>query len=166
MEKDEDENFVKTFDEFYTTNHIQIMKSLLPYLGSNAREIMPIIIKYLELQDALQKRKNGCSPWNCIVTPKECNDLDLANIYQCVKKYLSPSEDQTCKQIIQMKSQIENIKQMQQMFELFQDINLSGSSEEGTSEAENTKENIESTGQNDDSTIDIIKLMQFMKDFS
>lgn len=169
MEKDEDENFVKTFDEFYTTNHIQIMKSLLPYLSSNARETIPVLIKFLEFQDALQKKKEGCSPWNCIVTPKEIDHSNLINIYQVVQKYLSPDEDHICQQIIQLKSQIENMKQMQQMFELFQEMDLSSLNQDQQEVKKDEATFSQDTDKKEDhveSNMDMFKLLQFLKDIS
>lgn len=152
MEKDEDENFVKTFDSFYTNNHIQIMKSLLPYLGSKARDTFPVIIKYLELQDTIRKMKSGCNPLNNMCQTAEINLNDLTSIYQAVKPYLSPDEEQACMQIIQFKSQIDNIKQMQEMISLFQEFQ--------------STEQTESCCEESNQEIDFMKLMQFMKDLS
>ena len=151
MKKEDEENFVKIFDEFYTNNHIQIMKSLLPFLGEKQRVNMPVLIKFLELQDAMQKQKKGCHPWDCVeVSP--VNELtDFIPVYQSIQKYLSASENETIQQLLQLKSQMDNIKQMQQMFEMFQEMNGS-------------EDNCPLDGE--DSNMDIMKLMQFMKDFS
>lgn len=49
-EQDNDNDYVLVFDHFYTNNHIQIMKTLLPYIDSAAMPMLPVMIKYLELQ--------------------------------------------------------------------------------------------------------------------
>ena len=151
MKKEDEENFVKIFDEFYTNNHIQIMKSLLPFLGEKQRVNMPVLIKFLELQDAMQKQKKGCHPWDCVEVSPVTELTDFIPVYQSIQKYLSASENETIQQLLQLKSQMDNIKQMQQMFEMFQEMNGS-------------EDNCPLDGE--DSNMDIMKLMQFMKDFS
>lgn len=151
MKKEDEENFVKIFDDFYTNNHIQIMKSLLPFLSEKQRVHMPVFIKFLELQDAMQKQKAGIHPWKTASAPPVRELIDLIPIYHSVQQYLSASENENIQQMIQLKSQMDNMKQMQQMFALFQDM---------TQTEENDGENKE------DSSPDIMKLMEFMKDFS
>ncbi len=151
MKKEDEENFVKIFDEFYTNNHVQIMKSLLPFLGEKQRVNMPVLIKFLELQDAMQKQKKGCHPWDCVEVSPVKELTDFIPVYQSIQKYLSASENETIQQLLQLKSQMDNIKQMQQMFEMFQEMNGS-------------EDNCPLDGE--DSNMDIMKLMQFMKDFS
>lgn len=151
MKKEDEENFVKIFDDFYTNNHIQIMKSLLPFLSEKQRVHMPVFIKFLELQDAIQKQKAGMHPWKTASAPPVRELTDLIPIYHSVQQYLSAGENENIQQMIQLKSQMDNMKQMQEMFALFQDM---------TQTEENDRENKE------DSTPDIMKLMEFMKDFS
>ena len=151
MKKEDEESFVKIFDEFYTTNHIEIMKSLLPFLSEKQRVTMPVLIKFLELQDAMQKQKKGCHPWDCVEVSPVKELTDIIPVYQSIQKYLSASENETIQQLLQLKSQMDNIKQMQQMFEMFQEMN-------------GTEGNCPIDGE--DSNLDIMKLMQFMKDFS
>ena len=49
-EQDNDNDYVLVFDHFYTNNHIQIMKTLLPYIDSAAMSMLPVMIKYMELK--------------------------------------------------------------------------------------------------------------------
>ena len=48
--EDNDNDYVLAFDHFYTTNHIQILKSLLPFMASESFPMLPVLIKYMELQ--------------------------------------------------------------------------------------------------------------------
>ena len=42
-EQDNDNDYVLVFDHFYTNNHIQIMKTLLPYIDSAAMPMLPVM---------------------------------------------------------------------------------------------------------------------------
>ena len=154
METNDYINYVKIFDEFYTTNHIEILKTILPHLNLSEQLFLPVIIKFLELEDAIAKQKAGCCPWNCRVTPIHEDSGNFQQIYQAIEPYLTPSESQTIQQILQFKSQMENIKQMQQMMSLFQDLNQDNKTEE--------KDN---SSPFDDNSLDLFKIMQLMKDF-
>ena len=46
----EDNDYVLAFDHFYTTNHIQILKSLLPFMENGNFRMLPALIKYMEFQ--------------------------------------------------------------------------------------------------------------------
>ena len=37
----EDNDYVLAFDHFYTNNHIQILKSLLPFMESGSSQMLP-----------------------------------------------------------------------------------------------------------------------------
>ena len=50
-ELDDENDYTLVFDHFYTNNHIQILKSLLPFFGTGASSYLPILIKYLEERD-------------------------------------------------------------------------------------------------------------------
>lgn len=57
----EDNDYVLAFDHFYTTNHIQILKSLLPFMDNKNSSMMPALIKYMELQYTLSLIHKGNS---------------------------------------------------------------------------------------------------------
>lgn len=154
MEKDNLINYVKIFDEFYTTNHIEILKTILPNLSLSEQLFLPVIIKFLELEDAISKQKSGCSPWNCRVLPPKEDAKNMEHIFQSIEPYLTPEEQQTVQQVMQFKSQIENMKQMQQMLSLFQELN-----QEMPKESNDEKKSF------DDDSIDLLKIMQLMKEF-
>lgn len=147
-------NYVKIFDEFYTTNHIEILKTILPNLNISEQLFLPVVIKFLELEDAIIKQKTGCSPWNCRVTPTPEETKDFQKIFQALEPYLSPEEHQTLQQIIQFQSQMENFKQMQQMLSLFQEMNQ-----------DNRNEKNDCSSPFEDNSMDLFKIMQLMKDF-
>ena len=61
-EQDNDNDYVLVFDHFYTNNHIQIMKTLLPYIDSAAMPMLPVMIKYLELQYTIKLVRKNTRP--------------------------------------------------------------------------------------------------------
>ena len=69
-EQDNDNDYVLVFDHFYTNNHIQIMKTLLPYIDSAAMSMLPVMIKYISVniwhqrkRKASSKSSNSCILW-------------------------------------------------------------------------------------------------------
>ena len=61
-EQDNDNDYVLVFDHFYTNNHIQIMKTLLPYIDSAAMSMLPVMIKYMELQYTIKLIRKNARP--------------------------------------------------------------------------------------------------------
>lgn len=120
-----DSDFVMAFDHFYTTNHIQILKSLQPYLGPELASMLPVFVKYLELKHTItlmNHKKLMTLPSACQCTP--ITSLDkitpsvLEDIYQKVHCYLTPEEDQKLQSIRNMMQTFASFQEMQQMMEL------------------------------------------------
>ena len=63
----DDNDYVLAFDHFYTTNHIQILKSLLPFIDNNSANMLPAVIKYMELKHTLSVINSGGRPPACSV---------------------------------------------------------------------------------------------------
>ena len=55
----DDNDYVMAFDHFYTTNHIQILKSLLPFMDNDNFRMLPVLIKYMELKYTLSMIGKG-----------------------------------------------------------------------------------------------------------
>lgn len=128
----EDNDYVLTFDHFYTTNHIQILKSLMPFMDSEISNMLPAVIKYLELKYTLSliNSKTPCFT-NGIFACSSSSDAkqnadpseNLENIYNAIHKYLAPDEENSFKQILSAVRTMKNVREMQQMLELFQSLN-------------------------------------------
>ena len=128
----EDNDYVLAFDHFYTTNHIQILKSLLPFMDSNNSNMMPALIKYMELQYTLSLINKGNSAFTsgiraCSTSSDPKSNAEPAehieNIYKAVRKYLAPNEEKGFQQILSALNTMKNMREMQQMMELFQNLN-------------------------------------------
>lgn len=133
QDNDKDNDYVCAFDHFYTTNHIQILKSLLPFLDSDRLSMLPVMIKYMELECTISLIKEGRRP--CMQTLSACSkeNIDLEKIYHLIKKYLNANENQRMQQMINMSNTVSNFKEMQQMMELFKSMNADSDSSDSNS---------------------------------
>ncbi len=156
-----DSDFVMAFDHFYTTNHIQILKSLLPYLGPELASMLPVFVKYLELKHTitLMKQKklmsipcaSKCTPITSLdkITPSLLED-----IYQTVHCYLTPEEDQKVQNIRGMLQAFASFQEMQQMMELMKAL-----SPEESSTNDNNMQAMLSGLMNNSSSLDIMSML-------
>ncbi|MFG6367287.1 MAG: hypothetical protein K1W16_02460 [Lachnospiraceae bacterium] len=130
----EDNDYVLAFDHFYTTNHIQILKSLLPFMENGNFRMLPALIKYMEFQYTLSLLDKGVSSFSGGIhassldsSIKSASNADptenLEQIYKAVHKYLAPSEEQSFNQILSAIKTMKNFREMQQMMELIQNLN-------------------------------------------
>lgn len=138
---EQENDYVLAFDHFYTNNHIQILKALLPYMDIKNMPMLPVMIKYLELKYTLSLVQNGKSPLNQFYSASNSEhgqDIfmsasvnappELEQIYQSIKKYLTPNEEKVFSQLMQMKRTMNQAKEMQQMMEMFQNMNIDSDS--------------------------------------
>lgn len=128
----EDNDYVLAFDHFYTTNHIQILKSLLPFMDNKNSSMMPALIKYMELKYTLSLINKGASGFDsgiraCGIPSDGKSGTEpvenIEHIYKAVRKYLAPGEEKGFQQIISVINTMKNMREMQQMVELFQNMN-------------------------------------------
>lgn len=129
----DDNDYVLAFDHFYTTNHIQILKSLLPFIEHEGAAMLPAIVKYMELKYTLsliQKGKKGMTDtgiYACSEDKKEKENAGMENnieqIYNAVHRYLTPDEEKGFSQIMSAIQTMKNMREMQQMVEMLQSLN-------------------------------------------
>lgn len=126
----DDNDYVLAFDHFYTTNHIQILKSLLPFIENGGGNMLPAVIKYMELKYTLSVINSGGRRFsqgiNACSAPDGSNaDIsgNLEQIYNAVRRYLAPAEEKSFNQILSAMRAMKNVREMQQMVELFQSMN-------------------------------------------
>ncbi|MDE5700625.1 MAG: hypothetical protein K2I96_25025, partial [Lachnospiraceae bacterium] len=122
----EDNDYVLAFDHFYTTNHIQILKSLLPFMDNDNFRMLPALIKYMELKYTLSQIGKGTPGFTSGIHAssldtgvKATTDMaeNLENIYKAVHKYLAPGEEKNFNQILSAIRTMKNVREMQQMME-------------------------------------------------
>lgn len=130
----DDNDYVLAFDHFYTTNHIQILKSLLPFIEGKNAGMLPVLIKYMELQYTLTlagKHNQSINDSGIFASSdKEPNEKNangvgenIEQIYNAVRRYLAPDEDQKFSQVLSAIRTMKNMREMQQMIEMLQSLN-------------------------------------------
>lgn len=146
-EKKEDASNVMAFDALYTTNQIQKLKVLLPYIEPSMQKHLAVYIKYMEFQYTLNYTKrhpttlSGCG----LSQPEK---PDLRKLCKELSIYSSPEEIRQLEQIQNIIQTFETVQEMTQtmnaMQEIFPDLSLdgladqfSGSSDGGSGQGEN-----------------------------
>lgn len=127
----DDNDYVMAFDHFYTTNHIQILKSLLPFIDNGSGSMLPAMIKYMELKYTLSMINSGQSHLpkgiSACSAPDNLNASgfgdNIEQIYNAIHRYLAPSEERSFNQILSAFRTMKNVQEMQQMMELIQSMN-------------------------------------------
>lgn len=131
-----DENdYASVFDRLYTTNHIQMLKALIPFMDGGAR-YLPVIIKYLELKHTLyiiSEQNKSVLSYAQKSSPKihasQKSSLstdpseNIEKIYNAIHKYLSYDEEKQFSQMLSMLKTVKNIQDMMEMAELFKSLN-------------------------------------------
>lgn len=168
----EDNDYVLAFDHFYTTNHIQILKSLLPFMENGNFRMLPALIKYMEFQYTLSLLDKGAPNFSGGIhassfdsATKSAANTDptenLEQIYKAVHKYLAPNEEQGFSQILSAIKTMKNMREMQLMIELIQSLNPDAGPNMDLS---NIMENL-SPGNENAGGLNMNEMMEMMKMF-
>lgn len=119
--KNEDADSVMAFDALYTTNQIQKMKVLLPYIDSSMQKHLAIYIKYMELQYTINHVKNH--PFQiCGCSIPSSQPPDLRKLCQELCLYSSPEEIKQLEQFQNMLQTLETVQEMSQTMAAMQEI--------------------------------------------
>lgn len=126
-DKKEDAASVMAFDALYTTNQMQKLKVLLPYIEPSMQKHLAVYIKYMELQYTMNYTKrhpttlSGCG----LSQPEK---PDLRKLCKELSLYSSPEEIKQLEQIQNMLQTFETVQEMTQtmnaMKEIFPDLSL------------------------------------------
>lgn len=166
----EDNDYVLAFDHFYTTNHIQILKSLLPFMDNDSFRMLPALIKFMELKYTLSQLDKGTPGFTSGIRASSLDtdagsNTDMAenleNIYKAIHKYLAPNEEKNFNQILSAIRTMKNVREMQQMMELFQTLNPDANS---NMDIGSVMENL-SSGSENANGLNINEIMEMMKLF-
>ena len=126
-EKKEDASNVMAFDALYTTNQIQKLKVLLPYIEPSMQKHLAVYIKYMELQYTMNLTKRHTSALSgCGLSQPAKPDLKKLCRELCL--YSTPEEIRQLEQIQNMLQTLETVQEMTQtmnaMQEIFPDMNM------------------------------------------
>ena len=119
---------VMAFDALYTTNQIQKLKVLLPYIEPSMQKNMAVYIKYMELQYTMRYvRKHPFQISGCSISSDQRPDLQSLCLQ--LSLYSSPEEIKQLEQFRSMIQTMETVQEMSQTFsalkEIFPDMSAS-----------------------------------------
>lgn len=126
-EKQEDASNVMTFDALYTTNQMQKLKVLLPYLEPSMQKHLAVYIKYMELQYTMNYvKRHTATLCGCELTQYE--KPDIRELCRQLRRYSTPEEIRQLEQIENVLQTMETVQEMTQtmnaMKEIFPDMNM------------------------------------------
>lgn len=128
-DKKEDASSVMAFDALYTTNQMQKLKVLLPYIEPSMQRHLAVYIKYMELQYTMNyTKKHSAALSGCGLSQPE--KPDLRKLCKDLSLYSSPEEIRQLEQIQNMLQTFETVQEMTQtmnaMKEIFPDLSTDG----------------------------------------
>lgn len=123
---------ITAFDTLFTTNHIQMLKILMPYFEPPMRKQLTVYIKYLELRYALScfdspsHELYGCAGIHNGhmdgAGPLGKEEFNISKICSELLPYCTNDEKQKIEQISGLFRSMEMYKEMSQTFEIMKDF--------------------------------------------
>ena len=111
---------ITAFDTLYTSNQMQMLKIVLPFMSENIQRFIAIYIKLNELLIAL-RFSNSLKDSYCYAK----QEPDMTNMLKYLSPYLSESEREMMNQFSSMQENMEQFKQMSQMMQMMNDMGAS-----------------------------------------
>lgn len=121
---------IVAFDTLYTTNHMQMLKLLSPYLDLESRHKLAIFIKWQELLYTMNITHHYPSSYRRKDYPGK-KELDMAVLLPLLSPYCSEQEKSMLSQFSQMQSMMNTYRDMAQYMPMLQELMGSFSSSEG-----------------------------------
>ena len=106
---------ITAFDTLYTTNHLQMLKILLPHLQKDMQPHIAVYIKLNEFLFALRFSKD-CKPKSDSGSCKK--EIDIQALICEISPYLSGNEKEMLQKLAEMKDNMEKFKQINQMMQM------------------------------------------------
>lgn len=104
---------VTAFDTLYTSNQLQMLKIVLPYMQEKMQRFIAIYIKLNELMLAFHF-SSGSYPVK--------RETDMTGMLRYLSPYLSDSEKEMMNQFSSMQENMEQFKQMSQMMQMMNEM--------------------------------------------
>jgi len=111
---------VIAFDTLFCTNHIQMLKVMLPYMDNQTQKSMAIYIKFLELSYTLEYFRKHPYPLCGCVEREETPDL--SKMCSELLPYCTESEKAQIEQILNISRSMEMYKEMSQTMEMMKEF--------------------------------------------
>ena len=121
MEKQETDCII-AFDTLYTSNRMQMLKILLPYMQPDMQSYLAVYIKLNELLIAL-RFSGECVSNNPNFQKKK--DLNLPSLTNELSPFLSKEEKDMLHKFSEMHDMMENLNQITQMMQMMEETDAS-----------------------------------------
>ena len=108
------------FDTLFTTNHIRMLKALLPYMDNQMQKNIAVYIKFMELQYTIDFLREHPYPL-CGCVPHKQNP-DLGNLFSDILPYCSEKERQKMEQLRGIFQSMEMYREMSQTMEMMKEF--------------------------------------------
>ena len=119
--KNEEATNVMAFDALYTTNEIQKLKVLLPYIEPSMQKHLAVYIKYMELQYTMTYvKKHPFQISGCSIPSKE--KPDLRSLCRQLSLYSTSEEIRQLEQFQNMLQTMETMQEMTQTMSALQEL--------------------------------------------
>ena len=158
--KNEEATNVMAFDALYTTNQIQKIKVLLPYIEPSMQKHLAVYIKYMELQYTMKYvRRHPSQISGCSISSDD--KPDLRSLCRQLSLYSSPEEIRQLEQLQNMFEALETMQEMTQTMSALQEIfpDLSAAPPFGSDSAFSDSEGAESAQTGPFSVMDMMMNM-------
>ncbi len=113
-------NKVIAFDTLFCTNHIQMLKVILPYMDNKTQKSMAVYIKFLELNYTIEYFKKHSFPL-CGCMERESSP-DLFKMCSELLPYCTENEKKQIEQIRGVFQSMETYKEMSKTMEMMKDF--------------------------------------------
>ena len=112
---------ILAFDTLYTTNHMKILKLMLPYLEPFEQKKLAIFIKWKELIFTLKFFKNYSAS---IYSPdfRANRKLDFNTLFPILMPYCSETEKNILSQFYELQNMMHRFEEMQQYMPMIQEL--------------------------------------------
>lgn len=115
-----DRSKVAAFDTLFSTNHIQMLKVMLPYMDNQTQKSLAVYIKFLELNYTIEYYKKNPYPL-CGCTERESTP-DIKKMCAELLPYCTEHERKQLEQIRSLLQGMEMYKEMSKTMELMKDF--------------------------------------------
>lgn len=115
-----EQNKVVAFDTLFSTNHISMLKVMLPYMENQMQKSMAVYIKFLELNYTIDFYKQHPYPI-CGCMEKE-NSPDLPKLCTELLPYCTDEEKKQLEQIRSIFQSMEMYREMSKTMDMMKDI--------------------------------------------
>ena len=114
---------ITAFDTLYTSNQLQMLKVILPYMQVEMQQMLAIYIKLNELIIAFRFSKSTRA--NAQYSNPAKKEFDMFCLLKDLSPFLSDSEKEMANQFANMQENMEQFKQMSQMMQMMNNMGTS-----------------------------------------